>query len=1051
MCQILKEGTNNSPTSPHTFDRPNNNNITNNKMIKNNTISSTKVYNGNMNNPKNNNSFVDLTSTEYHINDLKYCSNVKSLVDDFLLNKEQNINSNTTSEQSNVLIFDLSPNESSIPSLFTVSSPASSLFTLLSDTNKSSLSLSQQKFFKFHLNLPSTLLKRKNFKFENLLQITFTDDKRKRLLQLIDNCITFVLYDKFSTLNHCSIQTYSLIIKFIKFLQSINKFEESQLILLSNNEETNNIESKISNNRNFMNNILEKKKMKNRPALQNFNLTIKIPKNSTTGMFVHSIKKDSIQYSPLSLKKYFTFNIPDEISLNDSILPIWMQPFTDKTQKDEILVKLLKKFDMLEDMEVQRLSDCIDDENMNQNRQYEIENNTITRTTNPQPIEIEKSNTNDSTITKDLQSSNSYHKIYSLTHLQQQFKKQKKDTSKRNSINKIKRVSSLHRKSSLKRDGSVSSLSSASSSPSCLLMNNALESKPISKAKTLQLPPLIITEDNQNPHANPSSASSTSNSFALQKLKNISNTNDHNNNNNNVNSDFSENNLNSSTSDTLVTPLVHYQVSQGIQSFNKNRYSNILPYEHSRVKLQYSPLINTNADFNTAIAKHINNNNNNNTPNNDDNNNIHLTASNATTTGTNDDKILSPANNTLKSSISRTNSESKRQRKNSSSYFSLNFIPQHFNQQLTAPKNIVSPTSSVSSNNFSPLVNSNSDDDNNNTAHPSLANTLGHREGSSSSSPSPSSSTSIVGFSNISVKSDNINEDSTNVDDSDINSSKRFNDYFNANYLSLPQINSDYEYIATQAPLPSTIDDFWKVIMSNKVKVIVSLNSDDELQHKKWDIYWGNEYNNTTRRFKISIVKAIENVYNLDGCTLRVFQVVKNNAYPSDYCVVYQLQYSKWIDSCSADMSDLQKLFRIKNHLISSPVKFLSKLNISLDTISDLTTLQKNCKNYRRESTSKSIHSNVPLLVHCSAGCGRTGVFITLDFLVNILTPGKDKHNKIDVWNMNQDLIFIIINELRKQRISMVQNLTQYISCYESMLKYFSIQKNKAEITDQFQ
>ena len=124
MCQILKEGTNNSPTSPHIFNRPNNN-ITNGKM-KNNSTTNTKIYSRNVNGNKN---FVDLTSTEYHINDLKYCSNVKSLVDDFLLNKEQNGHLNITTEESNVLIFDLSPNESSIPSLFTVSSPASSLFT----------------------------------------------------------------------------------------------------------------------------------------------------------------------------------------------------------------------------------------------------------------------------------------------------------------------------------------------------------------------------------------------------------------------------------------------------------------------------------------------------------------------------------------------------------------------------------------------------------------------------------------------------------------------------------------------------------------------------------------------------------------------------------------------------------------------------------------------------------------------------------------------------------------------------------------------------------
>ncbi|CAB4252745.1 some similarities with Saccharomyces cerevisiae YOR208W PTP2 Phosphotyrosine-specific protein phosphatase involved in the inactivation of mitogen- activated protein kinase (MAPK) during osmolarity sensing [Maudiozyma barnettii] len=973
--------------------------------------------------------FVDLNSNEYRINGLKYCSTVTSLIDDFLLTKESTKSVSSSEEQSNVLIFDLSPNESAIPSLFTVSSPASSLSTLLFDHDKSSLSLSKQTFFKFHLNLPSTLLKRKNFKFENLLQITFNDEKRKHLLKLIDTCNVFVFFDKFSTLSHCSFQTFSLITKFIKFLNSINKSQNSQLILLSLDDKLSNtskesnltpasddfMSSQITNNK-FINNLNATRRMKDRPALQNFNLTIKIPKNSTKGMFVHSIKKDSIHYSPVSLKKYFTFNIPNDIHTNDSILPKWLFPFTDVQKKDDILLILLKKFNLLEDMEVKRLSDCINDKNNNSTNDYQIQNNTLVTKESEdldQDGTNENENKNDDTSSSqsstsintratststDLQSSNSYHKIYSLTHLQNQFKKQKRDLLKRKSTNKISRAPSLHRKSNPRPENVHSTT------------NGTQESK----TKGLQLPPLIITGANQQ--------ESSSTSLALQRSRTFSN---------NTTSDLSENNMNSSNSDTLMTPLVHYEVSQGIQSFNKNRYSNILPYEHSRVKLQYSPLIHSATGIKSTGTFSTNNSNNIHSSShlNEDNISVHLAHT-------------SPSSSSSSSrSRSNSNSNSHRKRKNSSSYFSLNNIPQ-FSQNLIAPRGAVSPTSSLSSYSISPLVQTTFEND-----------TTLNQQLLEPPNPIDSRETSPTGIIDTPSSLKNLNTHSLSTDSTrepsfDEENPRRFNDYINANYLSLPQINSDYEYIATQAPLPSTIDDFWKVIMSNKVKVIVSLNSDDELQHKKWDIYWGSQYNRTTQRFTVNIVKAVKNVYNLDGCTLRVFQVVRNNISPSEYCVVYQLQYSKWLDSCSADMGDLQKLFRIKNHLISSPIKFLSKLDISLDMISDLTTLQKNCSNYRRASISKDTHNNVPLLVHCSAGCGRTGVFITLDFLVNILTAGKDKHNKIDVWNMDQDLIFIVINELRKQRISMVQNLTQYISCYESMLNYFSILKRKNETKD---
>lgn len=284
------------------------------------------------------------------------------------------------------------------------------------------------------------------------------------------------------------------------------------------------------------------------------------------------------------------------------------------------------------------------------------------------------------------------------------------------------------------------------------------------------------------------------------------------------------------------------------------------------------------------------------------------------------------------------------------------------------------------------------------------------------------------------------------------NHSCKPNDYINANYLKLTQINPDFKYIATQAPLPSTMDDFWKVITLNKVKVIISLNSDDELNLRKWDIYWNNlSYSNHT----IKLQNTWENICNINGCVLRVFQVKKTapqNDNISQDCdlphngdltsttmavsepfIVYQLQYKNWLDSCGVDMNDIIKLHKVKNSLLFNPQSFITSLEKDV------------CKPDLIDDNNSDLHldtaNSSPLLVHCSAGCGRTGVFVTLDFLLSILSPTTNHSNKIDVWNMTQDLIFIIVNELRKQRISMVQNLTQYIACYEALLNYFALQK----------
>lgn len=84
------------------------------------------------------------------------------------------------------------------------------------------------------------------------------------------------------------------------------------------------------------------------------------------------------------------------------------------------------------------------------------------------------------------------------------------------------------------------------------------------------------------------------------------------------------------------------------------------------------------------------------------------------------------------------------------------------------------------------------------------------------------------------------------------------------------------------------------------------------------------------------------------------------------------------------------------------------------------------------------------IVVHCSAGCGRTGTFCTVDSVMDMMKRQKRKnaHPGISepVWvdKDDVDLVYSTVEDFRSQRLSMVQSLRQYVLCYESILEWLS-------------
>ena len=84
----------------------------------------------------------------------------------------------------------------------------------------------------------------------------------------------------------------------------------------------------------------------------------------------------------------------------------------------------------------------------------------------------------------------------------------------------------------------------------------------------------------------------------------------------------------------------------------------------------------------------------------------------------------------------------------------------------------------------------------------------------------------------------------------------------------------------------------------------------------------------------------------------------------------------------------------------------------------------------------------LPIVVHCSAGCGRTGTFCTVDSVVATLEARmKEQQQTITGFQYDDttdDLIAQTVEDFRLQRLSMVQTLRQFVLCYETVLEWFA-------------
>ncbi|KAK6198513.1 protein tyrosine phosphatase [Scheffersomyces amazonensis] len=245
-------------------------------------------------------------------------------------------------------------------------------------------------------------------------------------------------------------------------------------------------------------------------------------------------------------------------------------------------------------------------------------------------------------------------------------------------------------------------------------------------------------------------------------------------------------------------------------------------------------------------------------------------------------------------------------------------------------------------------------------------------------------------------------------------------DYINASYLnplgnidealsissssptkeSLSELDlTQLKYIATQGPLEETMGDFWKCIINQNVPLILSLTDEVENGLLKCSPFWKSGVYISD---KDTINVKLEEEFTFSSyLIIRSFQISMNtNKDETRHHYVLQVHVLNWPDmGTMLAPLDLIQVIKLKHYVLSS---------INLTRVS------------------------YPTAIHCSAGCGRTGTLCTIDTMIKLLNINNDG------YNLKYDPVYAIVNNFRKQRISMVQNLRQYYLIYEVLLNFVS-------------
>uniref|UniRef100_UPI00358EE8F5 receptor-type tyrosine-protein phosphatase gamma-like n=1 Tax=Myxine glutinosa TaxID=7769 RepID=UPI00358EE8F5 len=242
---------------------------------------------------------------------------------------------------------------------------------------------------------------------------------------------------------------------------------------------------------------------------------------------------------------------------------------------------------------------------------------------------------------------------------------------------------------------------------------------------------------------------------------------------------------------------------------------------------------------------------------------------------------------------------------------------------------------------------------------------------------------------------------------------RKGSDYINANFVD--GYNAPRAYIATQGPLKATFADFWRMVWEHDIRIVIMITNLVEKGRRKCDPYWpmegSEEYGTVVVTLRATRTLAC---YTVRRFTLLLAKPRRANQRGVERTVL-QFQYTSWPDMGTPEHA--LPLLAFVRTTVQAAAQTAAQASAQA-------TLQASSKSQTRSKKKPGGRVGPgPVVVHCSAGVGRTGTYIVL---ASMLQQMKEK-GTIGIKGF--------LKHIRTQRNFLVQTEEQYIFLHEALLE----------------